>query len=135
GNNQSNSAYICADAEHLPFLENSFDLVFSSLAIQWCEDYPQLFAELRRVLQPGGQCLLSTLLQDTLQELRSAWARVDSRVHVNQFAGLGQLLACLTQHERSTLGMAQETRLQYYHTVRQLSSELKSLGAHNMNAE
>lgn len=128
------AACICADAERLPFQAGSFDLLFSSLAIQWCEDYPLLFAELRRVLRPGGQCLLGTLTRDTLQELRSAWASVDDKVHVNRFAETGQLLACLTADERRSLVVAQETRVDHYTCVTDLGRELKSLGAHNMNA-
>lgn len=130
-----NNAYICADAERLPFQEGSFDLVFSSLAIQWCGDYPDLFADIRRVARPGAQCLLSTLTRDTLQELRSAWARVDDYTHVNHFAEVGQLLACLTNSERASLSVAQETRLRRYASVTELSRELKSIGAHNMNTE
>src|SRR5690606_3400762 len=68
---------VCADAVALPFPGSSVDLLFSSLAIQWCEDLPQLFAEVRRVLRPGGLALFSTFGPATLQELREAWAEVD----------------------------------------------------------
>src|SRR5690606_13457587 len=47
--------WLCGDAEFLPLTDNSVDLVFSSLAIQWCNNLPQLMRELHRVLTPGGR--------------------------------------------------------------------------------
>ncbi|MBS0358971.1 MAG: methyltransferase domain-containing protein, partial [Proteobacteria bacterium] len=32
--------YICGDAERLPFQAQSFDLIFSNLYMQWCDDLP-----------------------------------------------------------------------------------------------
>ena len=31
--------YQISDAENLPFEDNQFDLIFSSLAVQWCDDF------------------------------------------------------------------------------------------------
>ena len=31
---------VCADIEQLPFRDNSFDLVYSNLTLQWCNDLP-----------------------------------------------------------------------------------------------
>ena len=43
---------VCADIERLPFADNSFDLVFSSLSMQWCNDLNAALLEARRVLKP-----------------------------------------------------------------------------------
>ncbi|MFC6669643.1 methyltransferase domain-containing protein [Marinobacterium aestuariivivens] len=48
------TAWVCGDAEQLPLASGSLDLVFSSLAIQWCEQPDRLFAEIARVLRPGA---------------------------------------------------------------------------------
>ena len=53
---------LCADAEALPLASQSIDFIFSSLAIQWCENLNQLFSEIARALKPGGIALLSTLV-------------------------------------------------------------------------
>ena len=37
--------YVCADAELIPLQENSVDLVFSNLTIQWCNDIEQTFED------------------------------------------------------------------------------------------
>ena len=85
--------YLCGDAEQLPLADASIELIWSSLAVQWCEQPDRLMTELARVLKPGGRCLLATLGPDTLHELKRAWAAVDDDVHVNSFTALERLLA------------------------------------------
>ena len=75
-----------ADAYSLPFRDGAFDLVFSSLMLQWCDDLDAVFAEIARVLKPGGLLLFSTFGPGTLAELREAWgASDDASNHVNHF--------------------------------------------------
>src|SRR5690606_40309407 len=71
--------------ENLPSQNASVDLIFTSLAIEWCDDLPQLVGELQRILKPGGRLLFSTVGPATLHQLRSAWQSVDGYVHVNRF--------------------------------------------------
>nr|MBP8008331.1 methyltransferase domain-containing protein [Thiopseudomonas sp.] len=78
-------SYICADAEQLPLQDNSQDLVFSSLALQWCTDFSKVLHEAHRVLKPGGVLLFSSLADGSLIELRRSWQAVDNATHVNQF--------------------------------------------------
>ena len=75
---------ICADATCLPFGDNTIDIVFSSLMLQWC-DLDEAFREVRRVLTPEGLFIFSTFGPDTLKELRAAWAKADGYNHVNHF--------------------------------------------------
>jgi malonyl-CoA O-methyltransferase len=44
------------DAERLPLAAGSVQMVFSNLALQWC-DPAKVFAEAARVLPPGGLLL------------------------------------------------------------------------------
>jgi malonyl-CoA O-methyltransferase len=126
--------WLCADAESLPLANNSVDVIFSSLAIQWCNNLPQLMAELARVLKPGGQVHIATLGPDTLHELKSAWQQVDNYVHVNRFQSSHNLVAVL-QSAQLTLGeIKQENRTLHYDHLKELTRELKALGAHNMNS-
>jgi malonyl-CoA O-methyltransferase len=132
---QANRHWLCADAERLPLADQSLQLMFSSLAIQWCEDYPALFAEAYRALQPGGCFVFSTLGPNTLHELRSAWQTVDDYVHVNRFVER----AVLAEAVRGS-GFAAELQLQEqiitleYQSLKDLTRELKGLGAHNVNS-
>lgn len=79
---------VCADARALPLADDSVDLIFSNLCLQWVEDLDALFAGFRRVLRPGGMLLVSTFGPETLQELREAFAAADDRAHVSPFAGM-----------------------------------------------
>ncbi|WP_116368364.1 malonyl-ACP O-methyltransferase BioC [Parahaliea mediterranea] len=124
-------AWVAGDAEQLPLAANSVDLIFSSLAIQWCQRPVALFAELERVLRPGGLCLFSTLGPATLQELRSAWAAVDSARHVNDFLPA----AALQQAAGPALQLERETLCLRYRRLRQLFDELKGIGAHNVHSQ
>lgn len=124
--------YVCGDAEHLPMADASVELIWSSLAVQWCEQPDRLMTELARVLKPGGRCLLATLGPDTLHELKRAWAAVDDDIHVNSFIPLTQLL----QHN-TDLQLARcetEYKVLRYHRLQELMHELKALGAHNVNS-
>ena len=48
-----------ADAERLPLPDESFDLVFGHAVLHHVPDLPRAFAELRRVLRPGGRLVFA----------------------------------------------------------------------------
>lgn len=127
------TSWLCADAEALPLASESVDLVYSSLSIQWCEQLPQLFDELRRVLKPGGELLFSTLGPRTLWELKAAWQQVDGFVHVNRFQPQAGVEAALFKAGFGQLQWQREERVLRYREVSELTRELKALGAHNVN--
>lgn len=127
------STGVCADAEQLPFADGSIHGLFSSLAIQWCANLPQLFAELKRVMKPGARLNIATLGPRTLYELRDAWQAVDNYTHVNDFAPLNDVKTALQGAGLSLINTQEEDIVLRYQQVRELTYELKTLGAHNMN--
>jgi len=50
---------LAADAERLPFPDDSFDLVFGHAVLHHIPDLPRAFAEFERVLAPGGTVLFA----------------------------------------------------------------------------
>jgi len=70
----AHTGFVLADAVSLPFADASFDLVGSSLAMQWVSDPQRMLSEMRRVLAPGGLMVLSTFGRRTLGELRQSLA-------------------------------------------------------------
>lgn len=84
------------DAHRLPFRSGSVDLIFSNLMLQWC-DLDEVFAEVRRVLSPQGWFVFSTFGVGTLQELRAAWATVDTNQRVHEFFDMHDIGSALTR--------------------------------------
>jgi malonyl-CoA O-methyltransferase len=125
--------WIVGDAESLPLATESVDVVFSSLAVQWCSRPDWFLAELARVLKPGGRCVFTTLGPDTLHELRQSWAAVDAYQHVNNFLPAEALIAAAGRVSAIELILSTERHCMQYQRVGELLTELKSLGAHNMN--
>lgn len=123
--------WLGGDAEAIPLVDASVSVIFSSLAIQWCEDLPALFAEVKRVLKPGGCFVFATLGPNTLSELRTAWRAVDDYVHVNRFEERAMLQSAMAGFESRQLD--EQVITLRYQRLTELTRELKSLGAHNVN--
>lgn len=49
------AAFVQADGTRLPFRDRCFDAVFSTATFHWIPDHETLFAEIHRVLKPGGR--------------------------------------------------------------------------------
>ena len=62
-----------ADLQQLPLADGCMDLYVSSLAWQWC-DVPTAIQEATRVLKPGSQLWVTTLVTGTFHELSAAFA-------------------------------------------------------------
>jgi len=120
---------VCADIEQLPFADDSFDLVFSSLSMQWCNDLNAAFVEARRVLKPGGLYVFTTFGPDTLKELRYSWSKVDAANHVNQFVDMHDIGDALLQDGFAQPVMEAEVLTVTYDTVDGLMHDLKAIGA------
>ena len=72
-----------ADAQSLPFVDQSFDVVFANLLLPWVNDPAAVLAEVSRVLRKGGVLAFATLGPDSLKQLSRAWGQVDNLAHVN----------------------------------------------------
>ena len=127
--------WLVGDAEMLPLAAASVDLVFSSLALQWCQRPELLFAEFARVLRPGGYCVFTSLGPETLRELRAAWAAADQYQHVNSFLPVDELQQSCAGVPQLRLSLSVQQYQMRYGRVRDLLHELKTLGAHNVNSQ
>lgn len=60
-----------ADLEQrLPYADNTFDIVLSSMALHWLNDLPGVLREVQRVLKPDSPFLAVMPGESTLYELR-----------------------------------------------------------------
>ncbi len=129
GNSSSDIAWLVADAEAIPLPNQSCELIFSNLMIQWCADPGQVLRECRRLLRPGGRLVISTLLDGTLRELDEAWQRADpGRRHINRFAPEAAFRSMVLGELPSAEIDTRTLRLPYTSPLA-LAAELKQLGA------
>ena len=66
--------YAVADVQELPFADESFDVCLASHMLYHVEDRPKAFAEIRRVLVPGGALHAATNGYGHLDELLALYA-------------------------------------------------------------
>lgn len=124
-------SFICADIEALPIASKSVDLVWSNLAIQWCNDLDQTFRELHRTLRPEGLLMFSTFGPDTLMELREAAASDPEHTHVSRFLDMHDVGDALVRAGFADPVMDMERFTLTYDDVKSLMHDLKAIGAHN----
>lgn len=125
--------FVAGDAERLPLQSDSCELIFSSLAVQWCGDFGAVLSEAQRVLQPGGVLAFASLCVGTLDELRESWRAADGRVHVNRFRPLSTYEQLCDASGLRVVSLETCPHVLHYPNVRSLTHELKALGAHNLN--
>ena len=125
---------LCADIESLPIANHSIGLVWSNLALQWCNDLDAAFNEVTRVLQPNGLFMFSTFGPDTLKELRHATQASDdnpNQTHVSRFIDMHDIGDALTRAGFSAPVLDVERYTLTYDNVIDVMRDLKSIGAHN----
>ncbi|WP_313402272.1 malonyl-ACP O-methyltransferase BioC [Stenotrophomonas sp.] len=122
---------VCADARALPLADNSVDVIFSNLCLQWVEDLPAVFAGFRRVLKPGGLLVCSTFGHDTLVELRAAFAQADDTAHVSRFVQIAQFGDALLAAGFRDPVLDRDMFTLTYDDLPALMRELKAIGATN----
>ncbi|MEB0092036.1 malonyl-ACP O-methyltransferase BioC [Pseudomonas sp. CCI1.2] len=125
--------FVTGDAEQIPLADHSCGLIFSSLAVQWCENFGAVLSEARRVLEPGGVMVFASLCVGTLYELRESWQAVDGMIHVNRFRQFDDYRQLCNASGLRVRSIDVQPHVLHYPDVRSLTHELKALGAHNLN--
>ena len=130
----SRDHFLCADAVSLPLADQVIDLVFSNVMLQWRPAPDAIFAELRRVLKPGGLFVFSSLGPDTLRELRESWRAVDDHPHVHAFLDMHDIGDALIRNGLADPVLNTEHLTLTFRDPRRLMRDLKNTGAANINA-
>jgi malonyl-CoA O-methyltransferase len=126
---------LCADLDYLPLAAQSVDLVFANASLQWSSRPPQAFADIARILRPGGLMMFSSFGPDTLQELRAAWAAVDGAEHVHGFIDMHDYGDMLMAAGLADPVMDAERMTLTYTDAMQLMREIKVIGAANASLQ
>ncbi len=123
---------VAAAAQALPVRDASVDLAFSNLLLEWCASPDAVFREIRRVLRPNALFTFTTLGPDTLRELREAWTRVDSQVHVHRFIDMHDLGDALLRAQFAEPVMDVERLTVSYPDLSALLRDLQASGGVNL---
>jgi malonyl-CoA O-methyltransferase len=119
---------LCGDFGALPLAANSIDLVWSNLALHWHPQPDRVFAEWRRVLRTEGLLMFSNFGPDSLREIRSAFAALDSHAHALPFVDMHDFGDQLVEAGFSTPVMDMEVITVTYDTVPALLADVRALG-------
>ena len=122
---------LCADIESLPLANASVGLVWSNLAIQWCNDLDAALQEFHRVLQPESLLMFSTFGPDTLKELRVATSAHNGTTSVSRFLDMHDIGDAMVRAGFSAPVLDVERFTLTYDDVKSVMRDLKSIGAHN----
>ncbi len=122
-------ALLCADIETLPLQDATVGMVWSNLALQWCNDLDAAFTEFHRIMQPDGLLMFSTFGPDTLKELRAS--SQNGHTHVSRFVDMHDIGDALVRAGFSAPVLDVEHYTLTYDDVKSVMRDLKSIGAHN----
>ncbi len=123
---QTARIYIQSDMDCLPLGDESIDLCFSNLSIQWCNNLYTPLSELYRITKKGGVIAFSTLIDGSLQELRECWKKIDNNRHINSFMTFEQIKRICNKW---TYTLEQRSSYLTYSSFPSLLQSLKGIGA------
>ena len=120
-----------ADAERLPFADGGFDLVLSTSTFQWLTTLDAAFAEVKRVLAPGGSFCFALFGERTLFELRDSYKKVlgEGKDRSHSFFSASDVLAAMCDAGFSDCRVSSEIEVEYHPDVPELLRSLKRIGA------
>lgn len=125
-----------ADFDSLPLAENTADVIFSSMSMQWSNDLARLVDRLSVVLKSGGVLAFATLLEGSLPEIDDAWRKVDGSKRSLAHPSHAQWKAWVDSIA-VPLSFEQRTEVQHFSNVQQLLKSVRDIGAgdHRQNRE
>ncbi|XP_027625803.1 arginine-hydroxylase NDUFAF5, mitochondrial isoform X2 [Tupaia chinensis] len=128
---------ILADEEFLPFRENTFDLVVSSLSLHWVNDLPRALEQIHYVLKPDGAFIGAMFGGDTLYELRCSLQLAETEreggfsPHVSPFTAVNDLGHLLGRAGFNTLTVDTDEIQVNYPGMFELMEDLQGMGESN----
>lgn len=128
---------VVADEEFMPFRDGSFDAVASVLSLQWVNDLPKAFAQIRQILKPDGVLMLAMLGGNSLHELRGCLMEAELAVtggaspRVAPFAEMRDVGGLLQRAGFALPVVDSETITVEYPDALALMHDLQGMGAGN----
>lgn len=131
------AANIIADDEVLPLKTQSVNLITSSLSLQFINDLPGLFAQIKRSLKPDGLFAANLIGGATLHELRESLLTAETELtggatpRVLPFADVQQMGSLLQRAGFALPVVDMDTLTVRYDHIFDLIKDLRAMGATN----
>ncbi|XP_041106808.1 arginine-hydroxylase NDUFAF5, mitochondrial isoform X1 [Polyodon spathula] len=128
---------VLADEEFLPFKENLFDLVVSSLSLHWINDLPGALRQIHRVLKPDGVFIGAMVGGETLYELRCSLQLAELEreggfaPHVSPFTAVTDLGNLLGRAQFNMLTVDIDEIQVHYPGMFEVMQDLQGMGESN----
>uniref|UniRef100_A0A3Q2DYN1 Arginine-hydroxylase NDUFAF5, mitochondrial n=1 Tax=Cyprinodon variegatus TaxID=28743 RepID=A0A3Q2DYN1_CYPVA len=128
---------ILADEEFLPFKENTFDLVLSSLTLHWINDLPGALRQIHQVLKPDGVFIGAMVGGETLYELRCSLQLAETEreggfsPHVSPYTAVTDLGNLLGQAGFNMLTVDIDDVQVHYPGIMEVMTDLQGMGESN----
>jgi len=128
---------VVVDEEFLPFSQNTFDLVVSSLSLHWVNDLPGTFRQIIHCLKEDGVFIGAMFGGDSLYQLRASLQLAETEreggfaAHISPFAEVRDLGNLLTRSGFSLTTVDFDEITIGYPNMFELMHDLKGMGENN----
>ncbi|XP_061843989.2 arginine-hydroxylase NDUFAF5, mitochondrial [Nerophis lumbriciformis] len=128
---------VMADEEFLPFKENTFDLVLSSLSLHWINDLPGALRQILHVLKPDGVFIGAMVGGETLYQLRCSLQLAETEreggfsPHISPYTAVTDLGNLLGQAGFNMLTVDIDEVQVHYPSIMEVMMDLQGMGESN----
>jgi malonyl-CoA O-methyltransferase len=129
----SSPEFLCANFADTGLPANSYDVIWSNLALHWHAQPDQVLGEWRRILRLNGLVMFSSFGPDTLIELRRAFHGIDAYPHTLPFVDMHDFGDMFGQVGFATPVMDMEKITLRYEKLSQLFSDVRALGGNPLS--
>ena len=123
------SIFVCGDIEELSFSKNTFDVIWSTSALQWCNNLSDTFSKIQATLKPGGLFIFSTFGPKTLFELKNITRKISNYQKTNNFIDTLVIKDTLDNEGFNNTVIDSEEFCLTYKDINKLFLDLKNIGA------
>jgi malonyl-CoA O-methyltransferase len=120
---------LLADFDAIPLADNTIDLVFSNMALQWSLDITITLKEISRILSTQGTLIFSIPVLGTFHELLESQRLLTMKALEERFLNNEILVNYVINSGYQIIEMGQKNITFYFDRISQLVSSIKNVGA------
>lgn len=122
----SNVSAVVCDMENLPFIDEKFDIIFSSFALHWINDFEKSFANFSNLLAPKGIIAFCLPCASSLEEL--------DIFQINKFPQILEISTLLEKNNLQKIYQEKEIFIEEFCDIISAAKYIKKIGG-NYNSQ